>query len=364
MVFKGRVSPEIRAYVKYHRKDIRPYGKDNATIIERIAKECKITTRTVYRLLKEPLDHKIPKQSLGGRQRKVSERTEKRMIRNVSKIRAHNKNWIVRDLLQLTDIDNITERTGQRILNRNGYGYLVSRKKGIISETDRKRRLHFAKQWAKKDSNFWRDDIAFYFDGVGFEHKTKPKESASTCKGRVWRKPSEGLHIHCTAKGSKVGYGGKQAKFFVAISYNRGIILAEQYDVLNGESFATFIRSHFTHVFVRSAKDGRQWLQDGDPSQNSAKARRALEDVAATLFPIPPRSPELNPIENVFSFVKKELKSQAVEYNIERESYADFSLRVKATLYSSSVQRINNIIDSYGNRLSKIIMKKGGKIEY
>ena len=76
-------------------------------IIERIAKECKITTRTVYRLLKEPLDHKIPKQSSAGRKRKVSERTEKRMIRNVSKIRAHNKNWIVRDLHQLTDIDNI-----------------------------------------------------------------------------------------------------------------------------------------------------------------------------------------------------------------------------------------------------------------
>lgn len=170
--------------------------------------------------------------------------------------------------------------------------------KGVVTKDDCQKRLTFAKRWVKEKDTFWRDGIAFYFDGVGFLHKTNPCETAASCRGKVWRKVTEGLHSQCTAKGNKVGYGGKQVKFFVAISYDRGVILAEQYDTLNGESFANFIRSHFEQMFVDSAKTSNVWLQDGDPSQNSAKSKDAQKDVGAYLFPIPPRSPELNPIEN------------------------------------------------------------------
>ena len=142
------------------------------------------------------------------------------------------------------------------------------------------------------------------------------------------------------------------------------MILAEQYDKLNGESFAEFIRTHFADVFIKSGKVTKTWLQDGDPSQNSAKSRVAQEEVGADLFPIPPRSPELNPIENLFAFVKKELRENAIKNNIKKGSFAEFSLRVKHTLYSTDKERINNIIGSYGRRLSQIIVKKEGKINY
>ena len=89
-----------------------------------------------------------------------------------------------------------------------------------------------------------------------------------------------------------------------------------------------------------------------------------MKDMDAELFSIPPRSPELNPIENVFSFVKKELRHQVLENNIERESFQQFSLRVKATLYATKTSMVNSIISSYHNRLVKVILKKGGKIEY
>jgi transposase len=49
------------------------------------------------------------------------------------------------------------------------------------------------------------------------------------------------------------------------------------------------------------------FLQDGDPSQNSRIAMKALESVKAKLFAIPPRSPVLNPIENVFHLANSAL---------------------------------------------------------
>ena len=142
------------------------------------------------------------------------------------------------------------------------------------------------------------------------------------------------------------------------------MIFAEQYEKLNGKSFAQFITTYFNDIFFRSGKNVKRWLQDGDPSQNSALAKNAMKDMDAELFSIPPRSPELNPIENVFSFVKKELRDQVLENNIERESFQQFSLRVKATLYATKTSMVNSIISSYHNRLVKVILKKGGKIEY
>ena len=70
----------------------------------------------------------------------------------------------------------------------------------------------------------------------------------------------------------------------------------------------------------------------------------------------------MNPIENVFYFVKKELRLQAIEHQLQRESYEQFSLRVEATLYSTSNELVNS--ESYGERLSQIILKKGGRINY
>lgn len=170
MVFKGRIPCKIRAYIKYHKQDIVRHKVGNRQLIEILAKECNITTRSVYRLLKEPITQQ-PKPRGGGRPRKVDGRTRSRMIRNIQKI-------------------------------------------------------------------------------------------------------------------------------------------------------------------------------------------------GAEVFPIPPRSPELNPIENLFSFVKKDLRKNAIAQNIHRETYDQFSLRLKHTLLSADKGTINNIIGSYSRRLSQVIIRKGGKINY
>ena len=66
--------------------------------------------------------------------------------------------------------------------------------------------------------------------------------------------------------------------------------------------------------FFREADKGpsRLWLQDGDPSQNAAGVKKALRKLKAELLSIPPRSPDLNPIENLFHSVRCDLSQQAL----------------------------------------------------
>ena len=109
-----------------------------------------------------------------------------------------------------------------------GFNFLPARKKGVVTNRDRRKRKAFARECKKLLStspNFFTRSIAFYLDGVSFVHKTRPLSDALTPRGRVWRKRSEGLRV--TAKGSKSLASGKRLHLLVVISYKQGVVMVE-----------------------------------------------------------------------------------------------------------------------------------------
>ena len=145
------------------------------------------------------------------------------------------------------------------------------------------------------------NDICFYLDGVSFYHKYNPLDDARAPKGKTWRKRKEGLSV--TAKGKHVGSGG------------RGVIYCEQYEKLDGNYYADFIRRNFQNMFQKSGKCSKLFIQDNCPILNYAKARKTLKEVGG----------DLNPIENVFNVAKKELQTQAITLILTYESFEDFA---------------------------------------
>ena len=72
-------------------------------------------------------------------------------------------------------------QTFSRFLNEKGYGYFVARRKGILYEKDRNIRLKYARKMKRElatNSDFFKDDIAFYLDGVSFVYKQNPLQAA------------------------------------------------------------------------------------------------------------------------------------------------------------------------------------------
>ena len=164
-----------------------------------------------------------------------------------------------------------SRRTFSRYLNENGYEYLQARKKGLLSENDRKLRVQFAhkmKRIAADNPQFWMNEVAFFLDAVSFVHKYNPRSGVNLNKSRVWRKKGEGLKV--TAKGSKDLAGGRRLHVLVAIAYGKGVILAVPFQKMDGTFFAQFIRDHFNMAFARAGpkKNGRRlFVMDNDPSQ-------------------------------------------------------------------------------------------------
>jgi len=178
---------------------------------------------------------------------------------------------------------------------------------------------------------------------------------------REWRKKSEGLKI--TTKGRKEGC--RNANFMVGISYNCGVVLCEQYfGTVTGNKFAGIVEKSFPEALAKCSSRVKRVLQDGCPRQNSKVAREAFSNVDTLLFKIPPRSPDLNPIENFFHLAKKKLKAQAIEQKIMRETFEEFSRRVKKTMAEYPVEEINRIIESMNGRVEKILKSGGERSKY
>ena len=89
-----------------------------------------------------------------------------------------------------------------------------------------------------------------------------------------------------------------------------------------------------------------------------------MKKFKAYVFSIPPRSSDLNPIENFFNLISKKLIDDVLENMITFESYDHFSECVKFTTENYSIKEIDKIIKSMPNRIKKILQRKGQHPRY
>ena len=303
-----------------------------------------------------------------GRAQNLTERDKHNILRQVEILRRDYGYFTTKRLKVFPGVSaDVSDETVRRVLRANGFKYTHSRKKGVLSRRDLDIRFKFAKHVRKRlNPIVWTKGVSFHLDGVGFTQKYNPHDQSLAPRTMAWRKPCGGLSFNQTAKGSHEGSGARTAHFIVAIAYSKGVILAEQYEGhLNGQKFANFVREQFPTLFQNNSnKKGKPFLQDRDPSQNSRKAQDAIAAVGARKFTIPARSPILNPIENVFHNVRKQLQDDARSKRITKETYPQFYARVKTTLLNYSSEIIDQTIISMDRRIDIVIKSKGQRIKY
>ena len=269
MVFKGVIGSVTRARTYY---SCRVKGLSVRTV----ASMCKISAASVYRIAHEKTYKRCTSEETPerGRHNKLSDRDKRRLIRCITVLRKREGNFTYKAIMDEAGIQqkDVSVTTVSRFLNSQNYYYLQTGKKGLMSAEDHIKRVKFAKYMK---ANLDRGNCL-----LSGWHRIYVQEldQARAPKARVWRKKSEGLAPGCIAKGHKEGTGGKVLRLIVAISYNKGVICCEPYEKMNGRYFAAFIDNHFDRLFSAADKGcTRMFLQDGDPSPNSALARAAMQ---------------------------------------------------------------------------------------
>lgn len=72
----------------------------------------------------------------------------------------------------------------------------------------------------------------------------------------------------------------------------------------------------------------------------------------------------MNPIENIFKLLGDQLSKDALEKNINEESFESFQSRVVDTLLRIPTDVINKTISSMPKRIDAIIKNKGTRLKY
>ena len=342
------------------------YQRFNVTLAQLVKDYPQYPKTTIYRHATRKALCPDKRKENKGRPRKLDKRDTRAVLRGVKKLTKEVGTFSSFHVQTEAGLEHVSNKTIRRCMKQNGLGYYQCRKKGQLTDEDLKKRVSFAKKCKQLPKNFWKEGISFYLDGASWAHKTDPYKAARTQRTRMWRKKAEGLKKEYTAKGKKEGTGGRVARFIVAIAYGKGVIKCVQYDQhINGELFAELVEEHFPEMFRLGNNDkGRLFLQDGDPSQNSAAANDAMDTVPCRVFKIPPRSPDLNPIENIFHLVGKQLHENAWRQRITKETFQQFSRRIRKTLMNFPVNTIDRTIDSMDKRLNAVLAVNGQRTKY
>lgn len=97
---------------------------------------------------------------------------------------------------------------------------------------------------------------------------------------------------------------------------------------------------------------------DNDPKHTSRLVKRWLLDENIDVLDWPPQSPDLNPIENLWAIVKRDLKGKTPKNTDEL-----FQL-VKQSWENISVGTCQNLINSLPRRLTNVVKNKGYPTKY
>jgi transposase len=142
MVYHGNVIDQMRmrAYVIY-------LGAEKKYSFRKISEKAGVSKSTACRILSSSKKQSISKEKR-GRPKKLSPRDRRHLLRSLFKLPEINPGFSIKSLVAYSGLhlSGISYRTFYRELRREGFQYLQARKKGLVSRTDRGKRIKFARK--------------------------------------------------------------------------------------------------------------------------------------------------------------------------------------------------------------------------
>jgi transposase len=310
-----------------------------------IAHKLRISPRTVASIRRDHAPYVIMPR--GGRPKKIDARLARRMVRLVTNTKIDTVRKLSKHLAATENID-VSTRTIARTLKESGLKAVVKRKRPMLSDHHQRARLEFARKYQHWTVADWRK--------VVFTDESKINRLGSDGRVWVWKRRNEPLNgrlIHPTMK-----YGGGHVMMWGCItaagagSYCRifGTMDASLYvEILGGEFLQTLEDLGLTVADVI-------FQHDNDPKHTSKLATNWLADNEVEVLDWPAQSPDLNPIEHVWGY----LKQQLALYPEPPAGIEELWDRIQEQWERIPVSFITALYESMPERIEAVLAAKGG----
>lgn len=247
-------------------------------------------------------------------------------------------------------LTQVSTSTARRVLHEQGYFSRIGRRKPLVSESNRQKRLRWCKerrQWDEEWNNvIWSDESRFLLYENDGRH-------------RVWRKPHEQYDIDCMFP--TVKSGNKGIMVWGCFTKKRLGPLVVVDGSITGSAYKMLLEEHLLG-FIQSLDDDITYtFQDDNAAVHRAKSviEWKEENLIASL-PWPAQSPDLNPIEHLWDI----LGQRVHRLKPHPKNLRELNDVLKAEWLKIPISDLEKLVNSMPRRVCAVIKNKGNPTEY
>jgi transposase len=244
----------------------------------------------------------------------------------------------------------VSERTIRKNLHKIGLRSCVALQKPYISLENQQKRLDWAllyRNWtiSKWKRVLWTDEKIF-------------TQFLSKSKSRVWRTSDEKFDTECLAP--KVAHSPSRM-FWGCFSSKGTGPLVPLFGRVTGQAHKITLQKHALPTLKRHFPKHNGILQEDNARVHTSKIpRNFLASKGVELLPWPANSPDLNPIENLWSIVEQKVHKRKPPPS----SLTQLERMVKEEWRAIDRDVIHNLIESMPRRIEAVIEANGGPTKY
>lgn len=272
---------------------------------------------------------------------KIDKKTKRRIIRHVKSTKSSSND--VKGDLKL----NVTARTVRNVLSKTNFMHFSKiQTKPVLTKAHRCKRLTYATECLKK-GNFWSsvcfvDEKRFNLDGPDGFHS-------------FWHDLRDNPNYL-----SRRQFGGGSIMIWMAISMKGKVAMEFVDKTLDSIGYQSLL----SRRLLPNAKAlcGKKWklLQDNAPPHSSKSSATFLELNKIDAITFPPKSPDLNPIENIFGQMARDIYKNGRQYL----NLGELKSAITNCYANLKALQCEIVIKSIPDRLCSVLTKMGGSTKY
>ena len=285
--------------------------------------------------------------SKSGRRRATTVRQDRHIVRASMR----NRRLTAVDLQQQLAASGtcITARTVRNRLREVGLHGRIAAKKPLLSKTNKKKRMEFAKRYRNWTADDWK--------GVLWSDESSVEVFGSRQRQYVRRRKGERYQMDCVMPSVKFG-GGKMMVWGCFSGYGLGGLYRTQ-GTMDQNQYKTVLQD----IMIPSASRlfGRRkflFQQDNAPCHKARSVMDFLTKKKVDIMDWPPQSPDFNPIENLWDILKRQVAQS------KPSGVNDLWEKLQETWNNITLAQIDRLMQSMPRRMQQAITARGGCTKY